>query len=118
MADATDAVRRLWGLCSILRDEGVTYHEYLTELTYLLFLKLADELGIEDRIPSEYRWSTLLQTDRNEILDHYQRALHDLGESDDPILQAISSRLPAVPIPMCACYALARMASRCSPAQR
>jgi type I restriction enzyme M protein len=89
MTDATDAIRRLWGLCSILRDEGVTYHEYLTELTYLLFLKLADELGIEDRIPSDYRWSALLETDRTEVLDRYQRALNGLGDSEDPILQAI-----------------------------
>jgi type I restriction enzyme M protein len=35
----TDIVARLWNLCNILKDDGVTYHQYVTELTYLLFLK-------------------------------------------------------------------------------
>jgi len=38
-------VQRLWSLCHILRDDGITYHQYVTELTYLLFLKMMKERG-------------------------------------------------------------------------
>ena len=46
-----DIVAKLWNLCNILKDDGVTYHQYVTELTYLLFLKMAKETGTEDQIP-------------------------------------------------------------------
>ena len=38
-----DIVQKLWNLCNVLRDDGITYHQYVTELTYLLFLKMAKE---------------------------------------------------------------------------
>ena len=37
-----DIVQKLWNLCNVLRDDGITYHQYVTELTYILFLKMAD----------------------------------------------------------------------------
>ena len=43
-----DIVAKLWNLCHILRDDGVTYNEYVTELTFLLFLKMMQETGHED----------------------------------------------------------------------
>ena len=46
-----DIVAKLWNLCNILKDDGVTYHQYVTELTYLLFLKMAKETGTEDADP-------------------------------------------------------------------
>ncbi|MCB1727779.1 MAG: type I restriction-modification system subunit M N-terminal domain-containing protein, partial [Gammaproteobacteria bacterium] len=54
-----DIVAKLWNLCNVLRDDGVTYHQYVTELTYLLFLKMAEETDTEtdrktgkERIPA------------------------------------------------------------------
>jgi len=47
-----DIVQKLWNLCNVLRDDGITYHQYVTELTYILFLKMADETG--DRTTSNY----------------------------------------------------------------
>jgi type I restriction enzyme M protein len=47
----TDIVAKLWTLCNVLKDDGVTYHQYVTELTYLLFLKMAKETGDEEQIP-------------------------------------------------------------------
>ena len=44
-----DIVSKLWNLCNVLRDDGITYHQYVTELTYILFLKMAKETGVEDR---------------------------------------------------------------------
>lgn len=47
-----DIVQKLWNLCNVLRDDGITYHQYVTELTYILFLKMADETGADKDIPS------------------------------------------------------------------
>ena len=44
-----EIVSKLWKLCNVLRDDGITYHEYVTELTYILFLKMAKETNAEGR---------------------------------------------------------------------
>lgn len=44
-----EIVSKLWNLCNVLRDDGITYHQYVTELTYILFLKMAKETGMESR---------------------------------------------------------------------
>ena len=54
-----DIVAKLWNLCNVLKDDGVTFHQYVTELTYLLFLKMAKETGQEKQLPEEYRWDDL-----------------------------------------------------------
>lgn len=51
---------KLWGLCNILKDDGITYHQYVVELTYLLFLKMAKETSTEGQLPEGYRWNDLL----------------------------------------------------------
>jgi len=84
-----DIVGRLWNLCHVLRDDGVSYQEYVTELTFLLFLKMMEETGREERIPAAYRWATLARREGMDQLDHYKRALLDLGAAPDPTVQAI-----------------------------
>ncbi len=87
-----DIVAKLWNLCHILRDDGITYHEYVTELTYLLFLKMLAETGEEGRLPADYRWGQLLQRVGLEQLDFYKRLLLDLGDATkvkDPVILAI-----------------------------
>ncbi|KQT53189.1 SAM-dependent methyltransferase [Methylobacterium sp. Leaf456] len=74
-----DIVAKLWSLCHVLRDDGVSYNEYVTELTYLLFLKMLTETGREERLPAGYRWNTLVNRAGTEQLDHYRRMLLDLG---------------------------------------
>jgi type I restriction enzyme M protein len=74
-----DIVAKLWNLCHILRDDGVTYNEYVTELTFLLFLKMMAETGREDVLPNGYRWSQLTKRTGLEQLDYYKRLLLDLG---------------------------------------
>ncbi len=54
-----DIVARLWNLCNVLKYDGVTYHQYVTELTFLLFLKMAKETGTEGQLPEGYRWDDL-----------------------------------------------------------
>jgi len=53
---AESIASKLWNQCNVLRDDGVTYHQYLNELTYILFLKLSEIKGFEKKIPEEYRW--------------------------------------------------------------
>ena len=53
---AESIASKLWNQCNVLRDDGVTYHQYLNELTYILFLKLSEIKGFETEIPEEYRW--------------------------------------------------------------
>ncbi|WP_316184611.1 class I SAM-dependent DNA methyltransferase [Bradyrhizobium sp. SZCCHNRI1003] len=79
MNPATDLVNRLWRLCAMLRKDGVTYQQYVTELTYLLFLKMASEQKDESRIPEAYRWGALKSAPETEVLQRYRQALIDLG---------------------------------------
>ena len=51
MPTTQDIVQKLWNLCHVLRDDGITYHQYVTELTYLLFLKMTKETGTENQLP-------------------------------------------------------------------
>ena len=74
-----DIVAKLWNLCHVLRDDGVTYNEYVTELTFLLFLKMMAETGREERLPNGYRWSELTKRTGLDQLDYYKRLLLDLG---------------------------------------
>lgn len=53
---AQEIANKLWNLCNVLRDDGVTYHQYLNELTYILFLKLSEVKGFANDFPEEYRW--------------------------------------------------------------
>ena len=55
-----EIVSKLWNLCNVLRDDGITYHQYVTELTYILFLKMAKETSAETQIPEEYHWDKLV----------------------------------------------------------
>lgn len=74
-----DIVAKLWSLCDILRDDGITYHQYVTELTYLIFLKMAKETNREDQLPAGYRWDDLDKRDGLDQLDFYRRLLLHLG---------------------------------------
>ncbi len=91
MATTTDIVAKLWSLCHVLRDDGVTYNEYVTELTYLLFLKMLEETGKEERLPSAYRWADLAKREGIDQLDYYKQLLLDLGKPDitDTLVRAI-----------------------------
>ena len=68
----TDIVQKLWGLCHVLRDDGITYHQYVTELTYLLFLKMMKETEQEKQLPEGYRWGDLEKEEGVEQLNRYR----------------------------------------------
>ena len=90
---ASDIVAKLWNLCNLLRDDGVTYHQYVSELTYLLFLRMMQETGQEDGLviykspkkgePAERmegtRWADLIAASAPDRLDMYKELLLDYG---------------------------------------
>jgi type I restriction enzyme M protein len=78
-------VQKLWNYCNVLRDDGMSYGDYVEQLTYLLFLKMADErsqppYSQPSMIPKKYAWPTLLEKDGDELFDHYRHALEELGK--------------------------------------
>jgi len=84
-----DIVARLWRHCDVLREVGVTYVEYLAELTYLLFLKMAKETGAERQLPEGYRWSDLEKESGVAQLNFYRALLLHLGTHGSPRVQEI-----------------------------
>ena len=76
-----EIVSKLWNLCNVLRDDGITYHQYVTELTYILFLKMAKETGAEKQIPEGYRWDVLKSKSGVELKKFYKELLNHLGEN-------------------------------------
>lgn len=84
-----DIVAKLWNLCNVLKDDGVTYHQYVTELTYLLFLKMAQETSTEDQLPVGYRWADLEAKGAPERLQFYKLTLIHLGGNGSKLVQEI-----------------------------
>jgi type I restriction enzyme M protein len=84
-----EIVQKLWNLCNVLRDDGITYHQYVTELTYILFLKMAKETGAEKKIPEGYRWDDLKKNKGIELHQFYRKLLLELGTKGKNRIQQI-----------------------------
>ncbi len=83
---AAPIVSKVWSFCNTLRDDGVGYGDYLEQLTYLIFLKMADEYGKppyqrDVGIPDEYAWHSLTSRNGAELERHYATLLRELGAS-------------------------------------
>jgi type I restriction enzyme M protein len=76
--DASALIRKLWQYCNVLRDDGLSYPDYVEQLTYLLFLKMADEQK-GGPVPPEYGWSSLEGLDAAAMHQQYSRILTALG---------------------------------------
>ncbi len=78
-------VQKLWNYCNILRDDGLSYGDYVEQLTFLLFLKMADEqskppLGKPSPIPKGFGWPVLLKLEGDDLETHYRHTLEELGK--------------------------------------
>ncbi len=112
-------VQKLWNLCNVLRDDGITYHQYVTELTYILFLKMLNETGNEQeifesvqfrydeltsksnrnnleetelgelKIIKDYTWKNLTKIDGLELKNYYNKLLRILGTHGKGNIQSI-----------------------------
>lgn len=74
----SDVVQKLWGFCNTLRHDGINYGDYIEQLTYLLFLKLADEKGLP--LPEGCGWPTIRERSGTDLLDHYVEVLRRLAK--------------------------------------
>jgi N-6 DNA Methylase/HsdM N-terminal domain len=82
---STQIVQKLWNYCNLLRDDGLSYGDYVEQLTYLLFLKMAHEQtqapwNRPSIIPSGFDWPSLLSRDGDELEAHYRHTLEELGK--------------------------------------
>jgi type I restriction enzyme M protein len=82
---ARETVQKLWNASKSLQGGGVSYYEYVTELTYLLLLKMLEEVSrggkkLEERLPAEYRWKALKAKEGEERLQFYRTLLVTLGD--------------------------------------
>lgn len=78
-------ISRVWSFCTTLRDDGVGYGDYLEQLTYLIFLKMADEYAKppysrDVGIPEQYSWQTLRSKKGAELEVLYVELLRELGK--------------------------------------
>src|SRR2546425_6552901 len=85
MSDRHSLVQKLWNYCNILRDDGLSYGDYVEQLTYLLFLKMADEQSRPpfkkpSTVPKGYDWSSLLAKDGDDLEAHYRHVPDTLGK--------------------------------------
>lgn len=112
-----EIVSKLWNLCNVLRDDGITYHQYVTELTYILFLKMAKETGAESKfaegvtlqegenltpeqetenhekkIIQAYSWDVLVSKSGIELYDYYKTLLRLFGSHCKGRVKEIYSR--------------------------
>ncbi|MEM2125716.1 MAG: class I SAM-dependent DNA methyltransferase [Candidatus Methanosuratincola sp.] len=82
---STAIVQKVWSYCNVLRDDGVSYGDYVEQLTYLIFLKMADEqtrppFNKPSTIPKGFDWQSLLNKDGAELETHYRNILETLGK--------------------------------------
>lgn len=83
---SSSIVQKIWNFCNTLRDDGVSYGDYLEQLTYLLFLKMADEYSkpphkrTDINIPAEMNWESLTEKSGDELERHYNKILRSLGK--------------------------------------
>lgn len=87
--NTNEIVQKLWNLCNILKDDGITYHQYVTELTQLVFLKMAEETKQEQRLPKDCRWKSLRGKEGATLAHDYRAMLVELGEAKDKLVAAI-----------------------------
>lgn len=89
-----DIVQKLWNLCDVLRDDGINYSDYVTELVLLLFIKMEHEnteSGIlqSHKLPAYARWPELRAKSGLNLLLHYRKTLLDLSTNEDRLIAAI-----------------------------
>ena len=80
MSNPNALVQKLWNYCNILRDDGLSYGAYVEQLTFLLFLKMADEqtkppLNKTSPVPKGFGWDALLKLEGDELETHYRHTL-------------------------------------------
>ncbi len=101
---ASPIVSKVWSFCTVLKDDGVSYGDYLEQLTYLIFLKMADEYSKppysrDVGIPAKYNWKSLTSKKGAELEAHYIELLRDLGTKKGMLGQIFTKALNKIQDP-------------------
>jgi len=85
MSTSNALVQKLWNYCNVLRDDGLSYGDYVEQLTFLLFLKMADEqsrppFNKPSAVPKGFGWDVLVKLDGDDLETHYRHTLEELGK--------------------------------------
>jgi type I restriction enzyme M protein len=88
----SDIVNKLWGFCHTLRHDGIDYGDYIEQLTYLLFLKMSDERGVQ--VPKGYDWTSLKALSGTALTDHYVEVLRKLREAGGLLADIFAQATP------------------------
>src|SRR4030042_524111 len=88
----SDIVNKIWGMCHTLRHDGIDYGDYIEQLTYLLFMKMADEKGVE--LPKNCDWESLKSKSGTELTDHYLMVLQKLRDSKGLLGDIFAQSMP------------------------
>ena len=88
----SDIVNKLWGFCHTLRHDGIDYGDYIEQLTYLLFLKMADEKDVA--VPKNCSWETLKAPAGTALTDHYAEILRALREQKGILGDIFTQAMP------------------------
>ena len=101
MNATTSIVSKVWSFCTTLRDDGVGYGDYLEQLTYLIFLKMANEYSQPPYnrkmgIPAEYDWQNLRTKRGSELEVHYMTLLRELGNKPGMLRQIFTKAQPQI----------------------
>lgn len=97
VAQTNTLVAKLWNYCNVLRDNGMSTIEYVEQLSYLLFLKMVDEIendpwdgqDMSAIVPAEYNWKSLVAKRGPELEKHYRAVLEHLGSRPDTTIGTI-----------------------------
>ena len=89
-----DIVQKLWNLCDVLKDDGINYSDYVSELVMLLFVKMVDELDDEFSTlakiyPEQYKWMHFKDHNGIELLNFYKQMLLDLSQNQNELISSI-----------------------------
>jgi type I restriction enzyme M protein len=96
---STQLVQKLWNYCNILRDDGLSYGDYVEQLTFLLFLKMADEqsrppFNKPAAVPKGQDWPSLLARDGDELETYYRHLLETLGKQKGMLTAMVDTIAP------------------------
>src|ERR1043166_2280885 len=83
--DTQQIVSKAWNFAHVLRDDGLSYMAYTEQITFLLFLKMADEMtkppfNRQAIVPTKFGWQAMLKLDGDELEAHYRHCLEELGK--------------------------------------
>lgn len=78
-------VKKVWDIANVLASAGVGFTDYITQLTYILFLKMdaeKEELGLGSSIPEGYKWKDIVELNGDDLIDKYEEVLKELSKDD------------------------------------